>query len=86
MNDGGRLSQPGYKDIPDQVVEEFVAKHPSGASCEEIGQVMGMTRTRVGQILKSAITKCQRVCARRGVTVEDIPKHRETVWERLSNN
>jgi predicted transcriptional regulator len=83
-SEGGVTSQPTYKDIPDELVEEFIASHPEGASCEEIAEVMGMTRTRVGQILKAAIEKCHRVCQRRDIAPADYIKDRSTVWERLA--
>lgn len=84
---GGSENQPWRKDEPsDEVVEDFIHRHPNGASCDAIGEVLGVCSVRVRQILKSAITKCQRVCARREITVEDLPKQHETVWDRIASS
>lgn len=84
-NDGGREKQPNLKDIPDELVEEFVATHPEGASLEAIGQVMGLTSCRVGQILSKALAKCQRACAQRDISPADVPC-RQSVWDRLESS
>jgi DNA-directed RNA polymerase sigma subunit (sigma70/sigma32) len=86
MNDGGREQQPYLKDEPsDEVVEDFIAKHPDGASCDAIGEVLGVCSVRVRQILKSALEKALRVAKRRDVHPSDYAKH-ETVWDRIANS
>lgn len=74
--------QPNLKDIPDEVVEEFIQQHPSGASYEAIGEVMGLTRTRVAQIVAQAMQKALRAAVRRGVVPSDFPT-KSTTWDRL---
>ena len=40
--------------------ERFIEAHPSGATYDEIAEVLGVTRQRVPQILASAIEKVQK--------------------------
>lgn len=78
------LNEKHTKDIPDEVVEAFVASHEGGASLEAIGQVMGLTSCRVGQILNKALAKCQRACKERDISPSDVPC-RTTTWDRLES-
>ena len=79
------LNEKHTKDIPDEVVEAFVASHEGGASLEAIGQVMGLTSCRVGQILKKALVKLRRACKERGISPSDVPS-RESVWDRMESS
>jgi hypothetical protein len=85
-NSGGKLSQPNLKDEPsDEVVEDFIAKHPDGASCDAIGEVLGVCSVRVRQILKSALEKALRNAIRRNVSPHDYPS-KQTVWDRIASS
>ena len=76
-------SQPGRREEPsDEAVEAFIATHPGGASLEEIGAVLGMTRNRVGQIVSDALEKALRIARRRGLEAHDFPTT-ETLWDRM---
>ena len=77
--------QPGFVDIPDHVVEEFIHQHPNGASMVEIGEALGITRERVYQILRKALAKCQVAALRAGINADDFPS-RESVWDRLESS
>ena len=71
-NDGGREKQPNLKDIPDEVVEEFIHANPEGASAEAIAQTVGLTRERVSVIIRKALEKLRRVAISRGLEVDDL--------------
>ena len=76
-------SQPGRRAEPsDEAVEAFIATHPGGASLEEIGAVLGMTRNRVGQIVSDALAKALRVAKRRGLEANDLMAP-ESLWDRF---
>lgn len=55
-------------DDPDGVTYEdmiaFIDKHPDGATLEEVGEVLGITRERVRQIEFSALRKLRRELAK----------------------
>lgn len=75
-------NQPGYHEIPDAIVEEFIQEHPEGGTLEQIAQVLGLTRERVRQIITKALAKCQRACAQRDITPADVPC-RTTTWDQM---
>lgn len=60
-------SQPGFRDIPDEVVEAFVAEHPDGASSEQIAEAIGMSRQRVHQLVSKALVKALRGAEKKGL-------------------
>lgn len=71
-------------DIPDAVVEDFIASHEGGGSLEEIADALGLTRQRVWQILSRALKKLKRACQERDIQPADFPS-RETSWDRLES-
>jgi hypothetical protein len=54
----------------DAWAQAFLAKHPGGATLEEIAQALGLVRERVRQIEEVALRKCKREAKRLGVPVE----------------
>lgn len=74
--------QPGLVDIPDELVEEFIASHPNGGSVQEIANALGLTRERVFQLLRKALVKAQVAALRAGISVADIPC-RTTTWDQM---
>jgi DNA-directed RNA polymerase sigma subunit (sigma70/sigma32) len=44
----------------DAEVDAFVEAHPSGATADEIAEVLGVTRQRVFQLLDNALRKVMR--------------------------
>lgn len=78
-------NQPYRRAEPtDEEVERFIAAHPEGASLDEIAQFLGLTRTRVGQLVTLALEKCQRRCNARGIDLSYLPPPTETIWDRIS--
>lgn len=75
--------QPNMKDVSDAAVEAVIDAYPDGAPLEAIGQAMGLTRTRVAQILAGAMTKALRVAQRRGLQAHDLDTNTETTWDRM---
>jgi DNA-directed RNA polymerase specialized sigma subunit len=41
----------------DEQVEAFIEQHPSGATADEIAEVLGVTRQRVFQLINAATRK-----------------------------
>lgn len=72
-------------DIDDDAVEAFIHEHPNGASPEVIGEVMGISRERVYQLLRRALAKCQRACRERDISPADIPTAPQSVWDKLQS-
>jgi len=79
-------AQPGYVPEPsDEEVEQFIAQHEDGASYEEIGELMGLTRVRVQQIASKALLKALRNATVRGLMCPHFAEPQDTVWDRLGN-
>ncbi len=53
----------------DPWAQEFVVSHPGGATLEEIGQVLGVTREAVRQIEERAIRKVCRTARLNGLSI-----------------
>lgn len=58
----------------DEQVEQFIEAHPGGATAEEVGAALGISKQRVHQIVTSAIAKALTALRRRGfVGMDDLP-------------
>jgi len=53
--------------------QEFIATHPDGASLQEVGDALGITRQRAQQLEKKALDKLLRALRRQGVDKTDLP-------------
>ena len=73
-------------DLPTELVEAFVEAHPGGASYEEIGGLLGVTPERIRQIVYLALGKCLKRCRTCGIDLDDLPRPRESTWDRLMSN
>jgi hypothetical protein len=83
----GKMSdnQPHRRAEPtEEEVEAFIEAHPEGASLEEIGAFLGLTRSRVGQLVTLALEKCARRCRARGIDLTWLPPPTETIWDRMA--
>ena len=49
-----------------------VAAHPDGINNEQIGELLGISRERVRQIVDSALDSLRRRCAVAGITEDDV--------------
>lgn len=52
---------------PNDVVENFIARHPDGADFQEIADVFGCSHQRIQQVLAKAIRKIFTKMIERGV-------------------
>jgi DNA-directed RNA polymerase sigma subunit (sigma70/sigma32) len=57
----------------------FVAMHPDGATLEQVGAVLDVTRERIRQIEAAALRKLRATCQRMGIKLEDILRRRPAV-------
>ena len=60
--------EPRFEADPE--ARAFVDEHEGGATLEEIGAVLGVTRERVRQIEEAALRKARAACAREGIDAE----------------
>lgn len=51
----------------DAEVSAFIEQHPSGATADEIAEMLGVTRQRTFQILDSAVKKVRKQLSWRGI-------------------
>lgn len=58
--------------LEDYTARAFVVHHPEGATLEEVGQMLGVTRERVRQIEVAAFKRLRRACEREGIDAEDL--------------
>jgi hypothetical protein len=85
-NSGGASRQPKQQPMPtDDQIDHLLELYPDGLTVEDIGTVMGCSRERTFQLLRKALEKCRMVCARRGVTMADLPRQPWTVWDELGS-
>lgn len=56
----GAIVHPTLAYALDEAAQRFVAEHPDGATLDEVGAAIGMTRERIRQIEDDAIAKMRR--------------------------
>lgn len=55
--------------------QRFVKQHPDGATLEQVGAYLGVTRERVRQIESKALPRLLRYCKRAGISPEDVASY-----------
>jgi len=73
-------------DLPTELVDAFVEAHPSGATYEEIGGLLGCTPERIRQIVYLALGKALKKCHACGIDLDDLPSERTSIWDRIAGN
>ena len=67
----GSWSWEALKWERDPWAQEFVLRHPGGATLEEVGAVLGFTRERTRQVEQAALRKVAREAMRLGLSARD---------------
>lgn len=68
----GAPIDPRTRYADDARAQYVVACHPDGINNEQIGELLGISRERVRQIVDSALDSLRRRCAVAGITEDDV--------------